>query len=357
MTDHDIPIYNAVAVQVDAYDCKTRIGDAPDYSRNVKHICHMIDVAGKHSLEYPPKLFAVCEGAIQGFPDEIYGWDPVQYARSGAISIPGPETDAIAEMAVKWDAYVIGQAKARMPEFPDRFFNTMFVIAPSGAIVLQHRKNVVFALEQSTTPHDVYEQWVQMFGEGLDAFFPVVQTQIGGIGGCICMEGNFPETARALAINGADIIYRPSAAENKVSMGLWEVQNRARALDNNCYVVAPNTGHHYLDDSRRPGFFTGGKSMIVDYRGHVMNVNDNTGDGFAAAPINVPALRHHRASSMHLNWLPYLKSELYALIYSKAIWPKGGAAGGRAMTREAVEEVFYQTVRRLRRGGAAADGG
>lgn len=108
-----------------------------------------------------------------------------------------------------------------------------------------------------------------MFGEGLDAFFPVAKTQIGNIGACICMEGNFPETARGLVMNGAEIIYRPTSMENKVSFGIWEVQNRARAIDNNCYVIAPNTGHHYIDDQKTKGYFTGGRSTIVDYRGQV----------------------------------------------------------------------------------------
>jgi predicted amidohydrolase len=342
-----VDIYTAVGVQTDTYDCKYNVGDAPNYLRNLKHIAHMIDVAVLHSMEHPVKLIALAEGAIQGFPDEYHDWESVDYARNGAIDIPGPETDILAEKAAKWGAYLIGQAKSRMPEFPDRFFNTAFIIDPDGEVIHQHRKNVVFTLEHTTTPHDVYDQWVQMFGTGLDSFFPVARTPIGNIGANICMEGNFPEMARGVALNGAEIIYRPSSAENKVTLGIWEVQNRARAIDNNCYVVAPNTGRIFIDDEKTEGFMTGGRSMIVDYRGQVLHINHQVGDAFVGAPIHIDALRQHRSRATHMNWMPHIKSEVYRLIYDKAVWPKNLARKDPPQRRDAMNEIFYQTVRQL----------
>lgn len=351
-----IPVYTAVGVQSNTYDCKYDIAGKPDYSRNLKHLCHMIDVAVFHSMEYPVGLIALAEGAIQGFPDEYHDWDPVAYARSGAIDVPGPETDVLAEKAVRWNAYLIGQAKTRMREFPDRFFNTAFIIDPQGQVIHQHRKNVVFTLEHTTTPHDIYDEWVAMFGDGLDAFFPVARTPIGNIGANICMEGNFPEMARGVALNGAEIIYRPSSAENKVSLGIWDIQNRARAIDNNCYVIAPNTGHIYIDDDKTQGFMTGGRSMIVDYRGQVLHLNTQTGDAFVGAPINMAALRQHRAQATHMNWMPHLKTELYQLIYSKAIWPRNLVSQGVTKRRDSMRAVFYQTVEKLREDGVFTGG-
>lgn len=342
-----IEIYTAVGIQSNVYDCKYRIEDEPDYARNLRHLSHLIDVAVMHSMEFPVRLIALPEGAIQGFPDEYHDWDPVQYARSGAIRIPGPETDVLAEKAVQWEAFLIGQAKAVMPEFPDRFFNTAFIIDPNGSVIYQHRKNVVFTLEHSTTPHDVYDQWTTMFGSGLDAFFPVAKTPIGNIGANICMEGNFPEMARGLALNGAEIIYRPSSAENKVSLGIWEVQNRARAIDNNCYVIAPNTGSIYINDDRTEGFMTGGRSMIVDYRGQILHMNPQAGDAFVGAPVHIEALRQHRTRATHLNWTPHLKTEIFQSIYRRAVWPKNLAARQAPGRREAMRQVFYDTVDRL----------
>lgn len=345
-------LYNAIALQTDTTDCKFRVEDAPDYERNLRHLEHMIDMAVLHSMEYPPRLLALCEGAIQGFPDEIHDWDSAAYARSGAIDIPGPETDRLAEKAVKWNLYIVGQAKARMPEFPDRFFNTGFIIDPAGEVIHQHRKNVVFTIEHTTTPHDVWDHWVAMFGDGLDAFFPVAKTPIGNIGCLICMEGNYPEIARGLMMNGAEIIYRPSSIENKISTGIWQIQNQARALDNNCYVIAPNTGFHTIDDEGTRGFVTGGHPMIVDYRGQILHMIRDQGDAFSAAAINIDGLRQHRAGARHNNWAPHMKGELFRLVYDKmAVWPKNLAATRPPQRREATEEIYFQVIRRLQEDG------
>ena len=344
-------IYNAIGLQTDTVDCKFRVGDAPDYERNLRHLDHMIDMAVLHSMEYRPRLLALCEGAIQGFPDEFHDWESADYARSGAIDIPGPVTDRLAEKAVKWGLYLIGQAKARMAEFPDRFFNTAFIIDPSGEIVHVHRKNVVFTIEHTTTPHDVWDQWVAMFGDGLDAFFPVAKTPIGNIGCLICMEGNYPELARGLMMNGAEIVYRPSSIENKISTGVWQIQNQARALDNNCYVIAPNTGYHTVDAAGTRGFVTGGHPMIVDYRGQIAHEIRTQGDAFVAAPINIEGLRQHRANARQNNWAPHMKTELYRLVYDKAVWPKNLAAHRPPQRREATDEIYFQTIRRLQEAG------
>ena len=87
-------IYNAIGLQLDTTDAMTSLSAQPDFSRNLANIRHMAMVAVKHSLDYPPRLIALSEGAIQGFPDEIRDWDSVEYARRGAIDVPGPRVEA-----------------------------------------------------------------------------------------------------------------------------------------------------------------------------------------------------------------------------------------------------------------------
>jgi predicted amidohydrolase len=349
-------IYNAIGLQLDTTDCMVSLREEPDFSRNLANIRHMTRVAIKHSLDYPAKLIALSEGAVQGFPDEIHDWDSVEYARRGAIDVPGPVTDELAEIACEYGVYMIAQAKIRREEFPGHFFNSAIVFDPSGQIVLRHHKNVVFTPEGSTTPHDVYSRWTELFGEGLDAFFPVVQTEIGTIGCAICMEGNFPESLRGLTLNGAEIIYRPSSIENKVTLGLWEIQNQVRALDNQCYILAPNTGRHFIDDEGHEGFFTGGHSMIVDYRGTIQHINRGTGNAFCIAPVNLAALREHRSVARHLNWLPFLRTEIYRLIYSKTIYPPDVGLQLEQVPRRKGERdaIVEQTVEQLQRDGVFA---
>ena len=55
----------------------------------------------------------------------------------------------------------------------DRFFNTAFIISPEGKVVHKYAKNHVFARERSCMPHDVYDRWVELYGDGIDAFYPV----------------------------------------------------------------------------------------------------------------------------------------------------------------------------------------
>jgi hypothetical protein len=60
--------------------------------------------------------------------------------------------------------------------------------------------------ELSISPHDIYERYVEKHGDSLSAFFPVTETEIGKIGTNICMDGHFPESARALGVQGAEVV-------------------------------------------------------------------------------------------------------------------------------------------------------
>src|SRR5205814_6585821 len=101
------------------------------------------------------------------------------------------------------------QAKAKHPDLKDRFFNVGFVIDPRGRVVLKHYKvSPLFPVEHSVCPHDVYDWWVGKYGRTLDAFWPVVDTEIGRLGIMMANEVSYPENARALALNGAEVVYR-----------------------------------------------------------------------------------------------------------------------------------------------------
>ena len=88
-----------------------------------------------------------------------------------------------------------------------------------------------------------------------------------------------------------------TATHPAASNDFYEVQSRARALDNNFYVLAPNMGTYYLDaDSEAPIDTFGGKSFIIDYRGQVVGRQEYGGVSTSVCgPINIEALRQHRA--------------------------------------------------------------
>src|ERR1700743_3124971 len=114
-----------------------------EISVNIEQLAHLIKAASwLSSLDLPVRLIAIPEGALQGFNDEVLDLDHETFARGGAIAAPGPEADVLGELARQWNAFVMGQAKARHPEFPGRFFNVGFVLSPEGEIVLRHHKVV-----------------------------------------------------------------------------------------------------------------------------------------------------------------------------------------------------------------------
>jgi predicted amidohydrolase len=276
-------------------------------------------------LDLPGRLVAIPEGALQGFSDEAEDLDHGDYARSIAIDLPGPETERIAGWARRFGVYVMAQAKARHPEIPDRYFNVGFVIDPNGEIILRHYKlTPLYPIEHSMTPHDIFDWWVERYGRSLEAFWPVVDTPIGRLGVMMANEASYPENARALALNGCEIAYRTAFPHPGTTSGMGEIQNRARALDNNMYVLAPNCAAYYPTvDTALPIDAFGGRSMIVDHRGTIVGQVSHGGVAtVVSAVIDIAALRHQRLSSPWTNWAKDLRTELYQIAYEQPIYPK-----------------------------------
>jgi predicted amidohydrolase len=179
-------------------------------------------------------------------------------------------------------------------------------------------------VEHSVCPHDIFDWWVEKYGLTLDAFWPVVDTEIGRLGIMMANEGSYPENARALALNGAEVVYRGSYPHPATGNELFEIQSRARALDNNMYVVAPNMGTYYIDaTSDIPIDTFGGRSFIIDYRGQIVGRQEYGGvSTYVAGVIDVEAMRYHRDHAQWNNWLKDLRTELYQVLYREAIYPK-----------------------------------
>ncbi|WJR36135.1 nitrilase-related carbon-nitrogen hydrolase [Mycobacteroides immunogenum] len=335
-----------MALQPAMIGCYTRA----DIGRNLDHIAELAQVAVVHAgIDLPVRLLAIPEGALQGFSDEVYDWNQQRYVDEIAIDLPGDETAALGALAREHNAYVVAQAKVRHPEFPGRYFNAAFILGPRGDLIHTYYKLQIFPHENSTAPHDIWDRWVELYGENLDAFFPVADTEIGRIGTIVCMDGSFPETARGLAVNGAEIIYRPSYPEPYVANGMWEIQNRARALDNTCYLVAPNVGSYLVGPrSAHPIDCFGGQSMIVDYRGHVASSHRSGGTAsFSAAIVDIASLREYRERSLFGNWLKDLRTEQYRLIYNEAIYPRNRWLEQTDIRQGPLNEIRQQSVQRL----------
>lgn len=318
-----------------------------EIKKNIEHLSGLTEACVyTASWEIPVRLIAYPEMVCQGVPDAIEDMDHVEYARTIAVEIPGEETDLFGEIAKRFNVYIIGQMKSVEPDImKDRYFNTAFVINPKGKVMVKHHKIQLVVVSGTTSVHDVWDAYVKARGDRLESFFQVADTEIGRIGPMICMEGSYPEIARGFAMCGAEILYRPSFNEPETQHGWWEVQNRARALDNTCYMIAPNTGPCL--DTGTPVVTDGGNSMVIDYRGQVLGRAAYTNEGSAAGIINIDVLREYRSRALFGNWLPTLRTECYQKIYAEPIYPKNLYLKQPRPKHKAVENYLRESIKRL----------
>jgi len=318
--------YAVVALSPRTFTIKKR----EDALGNVRRICDFMDTAIMVGAweGAPVRLVVIPEMAIQGLIANTPGNRAVE-ARF-AMEIPGPETEELGKKAKAIGAYIAAELyMVRDPDFPDRYFNVAFIVGPTGEVVYKRYKATSDAYEGgmlgNLNPHDVWDEWIEKKGGGdiMQAIFPVARTEIGNIGIAICHEGVYPEVVRGLAMNGAEIIIRPTLIEPAVMTGMWEIQNRAHAMFNQVYVVAPNLGPTIQDDGGVVDLF-GGRSMIVNNRGAIVaeQTGWTSGDSFVTTVIDIEALRRIRIANGLYNQFKDLRTEQYAAIYAKPIYPR-----------------------------------
>jgi predicted amidohydrolase len=332
------------------------VGERKHIRRNLTTIEDGIHAAmSVIGINMPVKVVALAEGALTGFTDEAFDIPHVTAARELFIDIPGEETETLASLAKHYGTYVIVQCKARWPEvMADRFFNTLFVISPSGEIVHKAAKNHLWCREHSCTPHDVYDRWVELFGDGIDAFYPVLRTDdIGNIGTICCSDGEYPEAVRALAFNGAEVIYRPSEAVPMTNVGYpgggtWMLQNRAHAHFNSLYMLCPNVGPVFLHPKMAHPFdIAGGQSHIVDYLGNVVSYSTSGYNTFVTGIIDIEALRQFRVMNLNSNWIKDLRTEVFRKMYDEPIHPANLWLHDDPKRHAEVDDIYRDNIRRL----------
>lgn len=348
--------YMAIGLSTVAY-C---IGHRRHIRKNLEMIEENIHASvSMADINMPVKLISLAEGALTGFTDEIFDLPHSLAASELFIDIPGEETDFLGNLAKTYKTYMMAQCKARWPEvMKERYFNTMFIISPDGQIVHKAAKNHIWCRERSCTPHDVYDRWIEVFGDGLEAFYPVLKTDdIGNIGTICCSDGEYPEAVRALAFNGAEVVYRPSEAmpmtgNSYPGGGGWMIQNRGHAQFNSVYMICPNIGPIYLHPKmKHPIDIAGGNSHMVDYMGNVLSYSASGYNTFVAAIIDIEALRQFRVMNLNSNWLKDLRTEIFKNMYDEPIHPKNLWLKRDPQHHAEVDEIYRKNIRGLIRRG------
>ncbi|MEO7773232.1 MAG: nitrilase-related carbon-nitrogen hydrolase [Steroidobacteraceae bacterium] len=293
----------------------------------------------------PVKLVVLPEYFLTSYPGRI---SIPAFADKAALDIDGPEYQALGKIAAAQQLFLAGNAYERDAHFPGIYFQTSFVIAPNGNVVLRYRRlNSMFA----PTPHDVWSRYLDIYG--LDGVFPVARTEIGNLAAIASEEILYPEIARAHALRGAEIFVHSSSEIGSPLATPKAIARRARAFENIAYVVSANTAG--IEGTTMPLASADGNSMIVDYKGSVL-AESNSGETFTAfADVDLNALRAHRRKPAMINFLARQRLELFAPVYGgKPVQPADSLLENGAVKvpdRDHFLRVQQQVIERLTKEG------
>lgn len=196
-------------------------------------------------------------------------------ANAEAFPGPGPTARFLADSAKAHGVFLIGGGSPEKSEDPARPYNTSVLYSPEGEMVAKYRKVHLFDVD---VPNGKSYRESEATSAGSD---PVI-TEVKGIkvGLSVCYDVRFPELYRLLAARGARILTVPAAFTLQTGKDHWHVLVRARAIENQCFVLAAaQCGTH------PQGRATYGKSMIVDPWGDVL-AQAGEGTGFALARLD-----------------------------------------------------------------------
>ena len=163
------------------------------------------------------------------------------------------------------------------------YFNTAAVIDADGRYLGKYRKHHI--------PHCHPGFWEKFYFTPGNAGYPVFQTRYARVGVYICYDRHFPEGARILGLNGAEIVYNPSATVAGLSEYLWELEQPAHAVANAYFVAAINrvgTEHPW-----KIGEFYG-KSYFCDPRGKIVKQASRDKDELLVAELNLDEIQKVR---------------------------------------------------------------
>ena len=243
-----------------------QMSSTPEKRENFETAEHLIrDVASARAeLVALPELWS-CHGL-----EKVY--------RENAEPIPGPTTEFLGTLARELGVWLLGGSILEGELGAERLFNTSTFFDPSGELVAVYRKIHLFDVK---APDREYLE-SGLIAPGRE----IVAAKAGAatLGLSVCYDLRFPELYRLLALDGAEILAVPAAFTLHTGKDHWEILLRARAVENQAYVVAPAQWGRKAD-----GRWTYGRSMIVDPWGTILaTCHDH--DGYALATLDLDCL-------------------------------------------------------------------
>jgi deaminated glutathione amidase len=239
---------------------------------------------------------AADDGADLAALPEVFTYLGRSSGRAAAAEpVPGPTTERLAAVARDRQMWVLGGSV--LESDGGRIFNTSVLFDRSGELVARYRKIHLFDVElpdqRPILESDTFTAGGQLVTHA---------TEQARLGLSICYDLRFPELYRGLMVLGAEVLCVPSQFQHTTGAAHWEVLLRARAIENQCFVVAPGQwGTFGREGSNRRSY---GHSMIVDPWGRILVDAPEEGDGVFGADLDLaelheirtrlPALQHRR---------------------------------------------------------------
>jgi len=225
---------------------------------------------------------------------ETFNWRGKRGAEAAAAeTIEGESVSLMAGLARDLKVHIVAGSITEHVPGQEKTYNTSVMLGPDGARLGIYRKIHLFDID---LPGRVT---VKESASRLDGSEVVcVASSLGAVGMSICYDLRFPELYRRLTFEGAKILVVPACFTFPTGEGHWESLLRARAIENQAYVIAPaqfGTNVH--------GFSDYGNSMIIDPWGRVLGRASDQ-EGVVCAPID-------------LHYLDRVRNELPALTHAK----------------------------------------
>lgn len=198
-----------------------------------------------------------------------------------AEEIPnGPTTQIMMEYAKKYNMVIVVPIYEK--EMDGVYYNTAAVIDADGTYLGKYRKNHI---------PQVKGFWEKFFFKPGNLGYPVFNTAYAKVGVYICYDRHFPDGARALGLNGAEIVYNPSATVAGLSEYLWKIEQPAHAVANGYYVGAINrVGTESPWDIGK--FY--GTSYFVNPRGQIIAEASRDKDELLVADLDMDLIKEVR---------------------------------------------------------------
>lgn len=235
---------------------------------------------------------AAGRGAALVVLPEVFFWRGARDEEAAAAEpVPGPTTERLAGLARELGIHLVGgSVLERIPD-SDKVFNTSTVFAADGSLIARYRKAHLFDVD---IPGHVSIRESDTRRSGSETVVAV--TRLARLGLSVCYDLRFPELYRRLTLDGAEVLCVPSAFTFATGAAHWEILLRARAIENQAYVIAAN------QFGRGPSGITDyGHSLIVDPWGTPIAgaANDETVvvaevdlDSLARVRRELPCLEH-----------------------------------------------------------------